>query len=312
MTHPETATLPDTVACVSYLARVHTLNVAHHPDLNHGTTILSEDTYLAGDGPLVAGLLARFGHHTVLAANHPADDDAGRDLLARLDQWGVTLLPGPAPRAATRSNIVACDQDGNRTWYGDLQGVDAELAALDIAAVTSCDVVYIDGYDVLGATPAAVLDAATAAGRYVVLNLGGCPPPDWLTQLRRPVDVLQTNGSDTDPSTVVATLEHLVDLKVADLVVVTAGRHGARAVDARGTQWVVPATQVTAVQPQGAGAAFCAALIHTRGSGMDLGRRLLFACAAGTLWCTRPTDTPLPTAAEIAVFVAPHCCTPPP
>jgi sugar/nucleoside kinase (ribokinase family) len=293
---------PSTVGCFSYLARVHTLNVDHHPDLNYGVAINSQDRFLAGDGPLVAGLLSRFGHSTALGANHPADDDPGRAILSTLHEWDVTLLPGPPPCTATRTNIVACDRAGNRTWYGDLREVDDELAMVDVTALVSRDVVYIDAYDVLGDTPLAVLNAATRASRYTVLNLGGSATPGWLTELAGPVDVLQTNGPETNPATVDILVNALVAMEVAELVVVTAGRHGARAADKQGQRWTVPAITVDAEQPQGAGAAFSAALIHTIQSNMDIEQRLKLACATGSLWCTRSTATALPTLSEIAAF----------
>ncbi|WP_165978681.1 PfkB family carbohydrate kinase [Actinomadura darangshiensis] len=55
-------------------------------------------------------------------------------------------------------------------------------------------------------------------------------------------------------------------------------------------------------QPQGAGAAFSAGLIHRLRRGDDLEELLRFACAAGSRWCSRPFGAPLPNEAEIDVF----------
>ncbi|MDR7277725.1 sugar/nucleoside kinase (ribokinase family) [Catenuloplanes atrovinosus] len=58
-------------------------------------------------------------------------------------------------------------------------------------------------------------------------------------------------------------------------------------------------------QPQGAGAAFSAGLIHTWDTGQDIAARLRFACAVGSLWCTRATSDPLPTDTEVAEALTP-------
>jgi len=138
------------VCCVSYLAAIHTLNVVEYPTLNYGATIVSQDHYLAGDGPLTAAVLRAFGHDVHLATNQVADDLTGRAVHDRLRQWDVQLLPGPPIPAATRTNTVICDAAGNRTGLFDLDGIENDLVGIDVAAVTAADIVYLDGYEVLG------------------------------------------------------------------------------------------------------------------------------------------------------------------
>lgn len=100
-----------------------------------------------------------------------------------------------------------------------------------------------------------------------------------------------------------ALVRHLAAAEVADLVVVTAGRHGAWAQSATGQEWRAAAVPVDVRQPQGAGAAFSAGLIHTWDTGHGIADRLRFACAVGSLWCTRATCEPLPTLAEVAAVL---------
>ncbi|WP_310370193.1 PfkB family carbohydrate kinase [Catenuloplanes atrovinosus] len=88
-------------------------------------------------------------------------------------------------------------------------------------------------------------------------------------------------------------------------MVVTAGRHGAWAQSAAGQRWRATALAVDVRQPQGAGAAFSAGLIHTWDTGQDIAARLRFACAVGSLWCTRATSDPLPTDTEVAEALTP-------
>lgn len=61
----------------SYLAATHTLHVAEYPRINYGTEVEKTDRFLAGDGPLVAGMLTAFGHDATLHSNPVADDQDG-------------------------------------------------------------------------------------------------------------------------------------------------------------------------------------------------------------------------------------------
>src|SRR5689334_25199633 len=104
------------IACFSYLAAVHTLRVPHMPELNYGVEIARTGTFLAGDGPIVAGALAAFGHEPVLLTNTVGDDPQGQLIIDRLGTWGVPA-PLPAVGSTTMVNTVICDEAGNRTWF---------------------------------------------------------------------------------------------------------------------------------------------------------------------------------------------------
>jgi sugar/nucleoside kinase (ribokinase family) len=292
------------VSCFSYLAATHTLNVEAYPRIDYGTDILSTEHFLAGDGPLVAAFLHAFGHPVLLATNPVADDHAGNAIQERLHQWNVRLAPNDKPTAHTRTNLVVCDKAGHRTWYSDLAGIPDELGGLDIQPLAACPVVYLDGYEVLAAAPRPLLQAALAAESQVFLNLGGSPPPAWLTAAtrQRRLSFLQTNASEDDPDAANRTLDALTELDVADTVIVTAGRLGAVARGRSGTRISAPANSVTVRQVQGAGAAFSAALIHADHSPLkdrSAEEQLRFACTAGSLWCARTPDDPLPTREEV-------------
>jgi len=190
------------VSCFSYLASVHTLNVERYPEINYGVEVLDSDQFLAGDGPLVAGFLRALGHQATLGSNQVGDDTAGRDILTRLYAWDVTLAPSTMSVTRTRTNVVVCDRDGNRTWFSGLRGIVPELADIDVRALASAPTVYIDCYEVLETAPRALLRAALDAGAEIVLNLGGSPPPRWLAAAAggRRVSVAQTNGDENDPA----------------------------------------------------------------------------------------------------------------
>jgi sugar/nucleoside kinase (ribokinase family) len=291
-----------TIGCFSYLAGVHTLHVETYPSINYGVEVIATDQFIAGDGPLVAGLLAALGHDVTLASNQVADDALGTQLNERLRRWGVHRTTGRLVLDHTPVNIVACDAAGNRTWFSGLRTI---TAALDGAALGPTDVTYVDCYEVLGDAPRTVVAAALDRGSELVLNLGGSPPPPWLgsTLAGRKAAVLQTNADETDETAAHRQLAVLHALQVADLTVVTAGRRGAVAASLATGVVEAPAITVTVRQVQGAGAAFSAALIHSRTRGDDLVSSLNYACAAGSLWCTRSLDEPLPRNDEISALM---------
>lgn len=303
-------TPPTSVGCFSYLARVHTLYVQEYPPINYGVDVLTEDRFLAGDGPLVAGFLRALGHPATLTSNQVGDDEDGQAIGRYLADWGVTTAPSPQRCSATRVNIVVCDSGGNRTWFSGLRGVAAELAQCDLDGLARTPVVYVDCYEVLGDAPRTVVEEALNADSDVVVNLGGGPPPAWLLDLRATgrIAVVQTNAEENDPGAARRQLNELTALDLADWVVVTAGRRGALGRGHGQDVLRAPAIDVGVRQVQGAGAAFSAALIHRRDAGAPLQDCLTFAAAAGSHWCGRSTEGPLPTADEISARMSRSAC----
>lgn len=217
----------------------------------------------------------------------------------------MTLSPGSNTVAGTRANLVVCDQSGNRTWFSGLRGIVPELDGIDAQAFAATQVAYIDCYEVLQAAPRELLAAAQDSGAEILLNLGGSPPPHWLRSTigKRRVSMIQTNGDEHDLAASRHTLDTLAALDIADVTVVTAGRQGALA-RTHSSQTVNAAAQAVDIQQvQGAGSAFSAALIHAHSQDQPLRRCLQFACAAGSLWCSRTPDGPLPSADDIAAFM---------
>jgi len=291
-----------TVHCFSYLAATHTLHVDAYPKLNYGVEVQASDRFVAGDGPLIAGMLTALGHPAALFSNPVADDPDGHTITARLQDWGVGHRPAPGIAAHTRVNTVIADQAGNRTWFSGLKGITAELDGIDPHAFAAAPTVYLDCYEVLGDTPRLLLDAALLARRRVVINLGGSPAPPWLRAAVQPhgrVGVLQTNADEHHLTAAERTLRELTDLVVADLVVVTLGRNGAIGRTHTGEVFAVPALTVAVHQVQGAGSAFSTALIHALSQGAAAEQAAAIACRAGSLWCSRTPHGPLPTLCDL-------------
>jgi sugar/nucleoside kinase (ribokinase family) len=293
---------PTTAHCFSYLAATHTLHVDEYPKLNYGVEVQATDRFMAGDGPLVAGMLTALGHPAALFSNPVADDPDGHAITARLQDWGVRHHPAPGTAAHTRVNTVIADQTGNRTWFSGLKGITAELDGIDPHAFAAAPTAYLDCYEVLGDTPCSLLDAALRARRRIIVNLGGSPAPPWLPAAVQPhgrVGVLQTNADEQHPAEAEQTLRELTKLDVADLVVVTIGRNGALGRTHTGDVFAVPALAVAVHQVQGAGSAFSTALIHALSNEATAEQAAAFACRAGSLWCSRTPHGPLPTPADL-------------
>jgi sugar/nucleoside kinase (ribokinase family) len=291
-----------TVHCFSYLAATHTLHVEDYPKINYGVEVHSTDRFMAGDGPLIAGMLTALGHPASLFSNPVADDPDGQTITDRLQRWGVRHHPGPGAAAHTRVNTVITDHAGNRTWFSGLKGITTELDGIDPETFTSAPTVYLDCYEVLGETPRPLLHAAVRARRRVVVNLGGSPAPAWLRAAilaHGRISVLQTNADEHHPAEAEQTLRELTDLGIADLVTVTIGRNGAIGHTHSGGRFAVPALPIAVQQVQGAGSAFSAALIHALSQGVAGQQAAAFACRAGSLWCGRSPHGPLPTLADL-------------
>lgn len=296
---------PHDVACFSYLAAVHTLRVPHMPLINYGVEVQSTNRFLAGDGPIVAGAIAALNQAPVLLANPVGDDPEGWPIVRQLRRWGVPTSD-PTPMAKTRVNIVACDAEGNRTWFSGLRGIETSLLRIDLSPVAAASAAYIDCYEVLGDAPRRVAETAVANGTEIYLNLGGGPPPAWLTTGRRRkiARVVQTNAAETDLGGARKLTEELRDLGVADISVVTVGRHGAFAVEPRGPIQYSTALNIDVRQVQGAGSVFSAAFIDGLRADRRLDVALNRACVAGSLWCSRGESDPFPRADELTKGLA--------
>src|SRR6266550_9407841 len=175
------------IVCFSYLAAVQTLHVDRYPRADYGAAVLRRESFLAADGAIAAGAAAALGLNSVLLTNSVADDEPGRGLLERLADWGVPAIPGVvADRPETPVSTVVCDRSGSRTWFPYLPDVVDELSGADLDVLAGARMVYVDCYEVLGSASHRVLRYAVEADIPVLANLGGSPPPSWLSELGRP------------------------------------------------------------------------------------------------------------------------------
>lgn len=280
------------IACFSYLCAVTTLYTDCYPAADYGAEVHQAERFIAADGPIVAAAAVMLGHRATLLSNSVADDEVGYQLRRQLADWGVaSVLPAPAQRAITPFSTVIAAADGSRTWFPYLPGVVSELAAGDLSTLLSAEFAYIDCYEILDGAARRPVAAALANGTPVLANLGGSPLPDWLSTLDpgSRLAVLQTSVADHKAHEADRLAERLYSLRIADLVVVTRGRHGVVATDGHG-RMEAAALPVKVRRTQGAGSVFSAMLASRLLSGATAASALRFACAAGSLWCATEGD----------------------
>jgi len=247
------------------------------------------------------------GNQAVQAAVHAVevamisrvgDDDFGQQLLNNLRAAGVNtdaiLLD---PSAGSGMSVAIVDETGD---YGAVivSGVNMHMEAADIARtlqlIQAADVLVLQ-YEVPLETVAQAAQAASAAGTKVILNAAPAylPPLNLLPY----VDILVVNEVEgemlsglpiSDRQSAFAVAERLA--QQVHGVILTLGGAGA-IVAAEGAVYHLPAYQVDVVDTHGAGDAFVGALAAQLSDGVELGKAVRYASAAGALMCAKVQAT---------------------
>ena len=277
-----------------------------------GETVLASrlTRALGGKGANQAVALRRLGGDVVLLSA-VGDDEPGRSFLALLAAEGMTsdlvhrdpseptgmamplILPGG------RNAIVAATGASGRLPDSAVEAATTALRAAD-AVLLQLEV------------PLTVVGRAMAiareAGRLVVLN--PAPVVPGAVALLAAADILIPNQQEAAALTTgpVTTLAEAAEAarKLRALgprtVVVTMGELGAW-VSAPGIERAVEPYPVAAIDPTGAGDAFCAGLVAAVVGGADWAEATDLGCACGALACRGEGAIPwLPAAAEVAAL----------
>jgi sulfofructose kinase len=289
------------LACVSYTAAARVLRLNHYPQWNEGAEIHSEDSSLAGDGPLVAGFAAGLGLSVGLETNTVAADEAGGEIVAFLDRREIAHTVAQTAMQTPRAYILT-HPDGAREWLVDLRHAPADLAALEGTLIRRAQLVYIDCFASIGAGAARALEVARKHGLAVHANLGTLNLGAALERELRSaaLSFVQASLPEDDASSAPDVARDLARQFTA-VVYVTLGSQGAVAVEGDECA-IAPARAVEVDYTHGAGAAFSAGAIYGRSRGWPLSRTLEFACAIGSIQCTayRPEA---PTERDVAEFI---------
>ena len=267
-----------------------------------GETVLGGDVVRCpgGKGANQAAAVARLGSHAVLLAA-VGGDAVGAELSEALaassvDVSGLTTIPG----ASTGVAMVVVDEEGANT-VTVAPGANRHLPAPETLPAAH---VLLLQLETPITTSVAAGHAARRSGTLVLLNAAPAPRPEEVVELLTVVDVLVVNetearalaGGTPDDC---AALAHALTGLGPSAVVVTAGARGA-ALATGGTSVWQPAFAVPAVDPTGAGDAFCAALAVALARGDDLRAAVRFGCAAGALAATKlGAQAALPTEADV-------------
>lgn len=278
-----------------------------------GETVLGSAvrTSTGGKGANQAVAAALAGARTAMIA-WVGDDDAGRDVRATLDRFGVdTTLVGTAPGAPTGTaaitvaggeNSIVVVPGANHAWPAGWPDDDAAVALAGAAVVLAQ----------LEIPPDVVAAAAAAAAGTVVLNVSPATtlPDDLLGRcsvvLVNEHELAALLGRPERGITVhlVTDAHETLRRRGAGAVVTTLGRHGAVVTDAAGSV-VVPSPPADPVDTTGAGDAFAGVLCAKLAAGLALPDAVRWAVAAGS-WAVRSPGTvgSYPDAATLAALLA--------
>lgn len=268
-----------------------------------------------GKGLNQAVAAARAGARTALLGC-VGDDDLGLFLLDQARACGVlTDLVRVSTSTASGVAVITVDDAGtNRIVV--IAGANAETGEAMVAAglptrpaprVVLCQLeTPMDGV-------AAALRAGRAAGALTVLN----PAPaaslpeevlaavDWLIPNEFEASLVLGEALELDSAQTALAVAHRLRARGPHGVVITLGAQGAVAVDPHGTEHVLPAVPVTAIDTTAAGDAFCGGFAAALAGGLPVADALRRAGATGALATTRRGAVPsIPTSTEVDALLA--------
>lgn len=275
-----------------------------------GETVLGTRHYSdnGGKGANQAVAAARLGVDVALVGR-VGDDAHGAALRSALanegiDTAGITV----DPEAPTGLAVITVDKTAENTIVVS-PGANAQVGPADIDKHRDLIADAAVSLAQLEVPVPAVLAASAASTGIFCLN--PAPAIDLPPTLLGRVDVLIPNRGElaalagvAEPASTDEVVAAVARLELDAAVVVTLGADGALlVVDGEATH--IPAPVVDAVDPTGAGDAFCGALAHALSQGLDLGSATKRAVVAGALATTRPgAQAALPVRDEVERLVA--------
>jgi sugar/nucleoside kinase (ribokinase family) len=290
------------VACFSYLACAHLCFIDTYPEANSGAEILDTIDYLAGDGPIVAVISSGLGLRSGLVSNRTARDSAGRAIDRHMFDNGVVRREIGSRPMRTPFAFILNDRQRNREWFSYLVDVKAKLLDIPPSAFNKARVAYIDCYADFVDPAMSAMSAARRSDSKLYVNLGGAAvlseTLDFISDIG--VETVQVSVAEIEGAEALA--RHLAERAKAEVIIVTAGSHGALALHA-GVLELFPAYPIHISHSHGAGAAFSAGYIWCLIQGCALHERLEFASALAALYCSSTPGTRSISATEVAVFV---------
>jgi ribokinase len=237
-------------------------------------------------------------------------DAYGEAAIVLLEAGGVDLSQVRRTDAPTSIAMIFVDDRGENA-IAVLPGANATLTAADadaaLGSMRGGDVLMLQ-QEITQAATARALDLAREKGVVSIFNTA--PFLDTTPVLAGKAEILVANetefallcGGRTGP------LDGLMRDWAeahAQMLIVTLGSEGARAVTAQGEMIAVPAHPVVPVDTVGAGDTFCGYLAAGLDAGMTLEPAMRRAAVAASLACTKPGAQPaIPYDAEVAAALS--------
>lgn len=283
-----------------------TVVTARHPE--PGQTVLGTDHYSGngGKGANQAVAAARLGSRVAMIGR-VGDDAQGRVLRSDLAGEGIDVtFVGVDDKAPTGVAVITIDDNAENTIVvSPGANLTLEPEHIDTDLVATANVVLAQ----LEIPMKTVIATAEACAGTFVLN--PAPATRLSAELLARVDVLVPNRSElgmltegSEPTSVADAVAAVRQLGAAGATVVTLGAAGALLVLGDDIT-EIPAPEVEAVDPTGAGDAFCGALADGLSRGMDLTGAARRAVVAGALATTkRGAQAAMPGADEVEKLLA--------
>lgn len=271
-----------------------------------GETILGTSHYSGGGGKGAnqAVASARLGSRVAMVGR-VGDDEHGNALRDALIAEGIDVSGiGLDRETPTGVAVITVDEHAENTVVVS-PGANADFLPRHLRRdIVGDAAVVLAQLEVPLETVLATADIC--AGTFL---LNPAPAAALPADLVERVDVLIPNRSElatlsgsAEPESVASAIAAVRRLGRIGATVVTLGRDGALLV-ADGDAHHFPAPKVDAVDPTGAGDAFCGALAHSLSRGLDLGRAVERAVIAGAIATTRKgAQQAMPTSEEVETF----------
>lgn len=279
---------PWTLCTVGHAALDHCFSIADFPPAPTKTPARHYQAISGGMAANASIAAVRLGA-TVRLHGAIGDDDAGDFLVRRLSESGVDCRQlQRVAGAASSVSAVVIDARGERQIFNHRGDALTRAVALDTGVLAGCDVLMADPRWMSGAL--AALRWARQAGVPSLLD-GDLSPTEDLQALAAQADWAVFSESGLAAFAPHATLADGLGAALASgaqLAAVTLGAHGVRWQRPGGPVQSLPAFPVQAVDTNGAGDVFHAALAMAVVRSLPDEDAMRFACAAAALKCQRP------------------------
>jgi len=276
------------LSCFSYLASARVLQISKYPELNSGAEVLGVIDTLSADGPMVAIAASRLGLKVGLVANSLGKDEAGVSIKNRLETNNIINSINKQSGRKTPFIVVLSDLGGNREWFAYIRNAQEELLSLNLSLFNTASLAYIDLYASIQEASFRAIDYADKNNVPVFLNFSGdIPSTETLVRLaNKNVAVTQIGLHESQESSVERVIRQIYDSINPKVSIVTLASKGAVAFNGK-TVVRTQAYPVDILHVHGAGAAFSAGFTYGYLRGWGLQQNLEFACALGSLNCTK-------------------------